>query len=164
MKKSVSDTSAKKMCVLYLNSLEYKDVKTAGRDEGYDIYARKDSKNYFFEVKYSSKKSGKFFGTVMLTELYKATKNEHDFYFIVCRGDESNTDINSWFFKILPFAEFLEHCTLTTPIFHYHLYLNEHGESTRNIKYAENTIKASKELILKMWKEFRAWKNDGEES
>lgn len=164
IKKSISDISAKEMCILHLKKLDYKDIKTAGRDDGYDILAYKNSEKYFFEVKYSSKKDGKFFGTVMLTELHKAIENEQNFYFIICRGDEENADINDWFFKIISVNEFIKHCTLTTPIFHYHLYLDELGENTRDIRYADNTVMASKELILKMWHEFKIWKTKKNEN
>lgn len=156
--KSLSDSFAKNMCVLYLKSLCYEQISIAGRDDGYDILAYKDSKENFFEVKYSSKKKGKFFGTVMLTELYKAVNNEENFYFIVCRGNEGDNNLNNWFFKIFSVTEFIEHCTLTTPIFHYHLYLNQFGETTKKVNFKETTIKATKELVLRMWNDFKLWK------
>jgi len=157
-KKTITDKSAKRMCALYLETIGYENIMLAGRDEGYDLSAIKNSEKFFFEVKYSSKKSGKFFGTVMLTELYQATLKEENYYFIICRGNIANTNIKDWFFKIFSFDEFVECCTLTTPIFHYHLYLDALGRNTRKIEFKEKTTKASRELIKIMWNDFSSWK------
>jgi len=160
-KVSVSDIIPKQKCKEYLEIKGYHEVMFGGRDDGYDILAKKDSNNYFFEIKYSSKETGKYFGTVMLTELYKAITNRQYYFFILCRGNK-NEDIKNWFFKIFSVDEFLRFCTLTTPIFHYHIYVID--GTIKRAKYRKETIEASDNLILKMWKEFQNWKNKKNEN
>lgn len=120
-----------------------------------DLFGNKNGKKYFIEVKYSSKENGNFFGTVMLTELFQAINNSNNYLFLVCRGKDE--DIDDWFFKLFSVDEFLKCCTLTTPIFHYHLYPSENGNLTIP-NFKESTMGASYGLIKKMWEDFIKWK------
>lgn len=155
-KKTVSDSIAKKRCKEFLESKGYDNIISAGRDEGCDL--KTDNDTIFFEIKYSSKPDGNFFGTVMLTELHKAVTNEDNYYFIVCRGKKEDP-FEKWFFNVFNVKEFLDLCTLTTPIFHYHLRFSEKGNIIKP-KHKKETVKASEKLVKKMWNEFKRWKNN----
>jgi len=74
-KKTISDLLSKKECKVWLESQGFTDVKPA-KNENCDLIAKNDNKIYYIEVKYSSKEKGEFFGTVMLTEMYKAITNK----------------------------------------------------------------------------------------
>ena len=153
---TVSDTNAKQKCIEYLTTLGFENLNTAKRDEHCDIIGYKNEEKYHFEVKYSSKNAGeRFFGTVMLTELWAAVQNKATYRFIVCRGDSEN--ITDWFFKIYEVDEFIQFCTLTTPIFHYHLHFDE-KQNEISPKHKATTIKASDSLINEMWDAFQNWK------
>lgn len=156
-KKTVSDKPAKLMCAKYLLTLGYINIYLAKKDAGCDLMAELNGEIFWIEIKSSSLKKGKFFGTVMLTEMKKSLITEKNFLFLVCRGDE-NMDFENWLFKLFTPQQFWQHCTLTTPIFHYHLYLDENGNITKEIKYQPETIKASPELIDDMWTAFQKWK------
>jgi hypothetical protein len=153
---TVSDTNAKLKCMEYLRTVGYVDSRVAKKNENCDIITFKNQQKFFFEVKYSSKESGeKFFGTVMLTELWYSIQNKDNYRFIVCRGNAIN--LNEWFFRIFEVDEFMKLCTLTTPIFHYHL----NFDSNENIilpNFKSTTIKAEEQLIETMWSEFQNWK------
>ena len=154
---SISDTNAKQKCIEYLQETGYSNVKIAKRNENCDIICYKDNIKYYFEVKFSSKLKGNFFGTVMLTEINQAIRNKSVYRFIVCRGESS--ELKDWFFKVFEVDDFIKHCTLTTPIFHYHIYFDKKARASIP-KYNENTIVANKTLILSMWKDFQKWKNN----
>ncbi len=157
-KKTVSDTSAKILCGQYLHSLGYTHIRAAKMSESCDLVAELKGEVFWVEIKYSSLKKGKFFGTVMLTELQKSLMYPDNFLFLVCRGDKS-ASVENWLFKLFSPREFWEHCTLTTPIFHYHLYLDAVGEVHKRVNYRPDTVKASPELIKNMWEAFQKWKN-----
>jgi hypothetical protein len=151
-KKTISDKVAKEKCIEYLKLKGYSNVQIASPKEGCDILAfNAQGEIFYFEVKYSSKKSGKFFGTVMLTELHKAICYPDNYFFILCRGNTEQS-LEHWFFKIFSVKEFIGKCTLTTPIFHYH-----YSESYE-ISFKKETIIATKNLIEKMWQDFLIWK------
>lgn len=152
--KTISDRLAKRKCSEWLQKNGFGNLELA-KNSSCDLFGNKDSKKYFIEVKYSSKGDGKFFGTVMLTEMFQAINNKDRYLFLVCRGKDNNID--SWFFKLFGVNEFLECCTLTTPIFHYHLYPTENGD-LRIPNFKENTIVASDKLTKKMWGDFKKWK------
>lgn len=154
-KKTISDKLAKRKCVEWLEKNGFKDVKLA-KNSRCDLFGKKDGKEYFIEVKYSSKDEGIFFGTVMLTEVFQAINNKNNYLFLVCRGKDEN--INDWFFKLFSVDEFLKCCTLTTPIFHYHLYPVENSDLIIP-NFEENTTLASDKLIKKMWEDFKKWKS-----
>ncbi len=116
--KVVSDRLAKVKCREWLEKIGFTDIKPA-RKQSCDLIARKSDKTYFIEIKYSSKEEGNFFGTVMLTEMFQAICNKENYLFLVCRG--RSDDINDWFFKLFSVEDFIKCCTLTTPIFLYHL-------------------------------------------
>lgn len=152
--KTISDKLAKRKCAEWLQKNGFEDVELA-KNSSCDLFGKKDGKNYFIEVKYSSKEDGNFFGTVMLTEMFQAINNKDGYLFLICRGKDENID--SWFFKLFNVDEFLKCCTLTTPIFHYHLYPTKNDNlSIPNFK--ESTMRASDELIKKMWGDFKKWK------
>src|SRR3989339_851724 len=111
--KVVSDRPAKAKCKEWLELQGFTDIKPA-RNQSCDLVARKSDKNYFIEIKYSSKEEGNFFGTVMLTEMFQAISNRENYMFLVCRGQGENID--DWFFKLFNVKEFIKCCTLTTPI------------------------------------------------
>jgi len=150
--KTISDNLAKQKCKEWLESIGFTDVKLA-KGESCDLIGKQHNKPYYIEIKYSSKERGKFFGTVMLTELFQAINNKDNYLFLVCRGKD--TSIDNWFFKLFSVRDFLKHCTLTTPIFHYHFYAdNNHAIPI----FRDNTKVASDELISNMWKDFQKWK------
>lgn len=157
-KKTVSDKIAKIRCSEYLTVLGYTNIRAAKQGESCDLVAKLNEQVYFIEIKYSSLKQGKFFGTVMLTEMQKSIKEEKNFLFLVCRGDE-NIEFENWLFKIFTPQEFWRHCTLTTPIFHYHLYLDETGNINKTINHKPDAVKANLDLIETMWNDFQKWKN-----
>ena len=154
--KAISDILAKRKCKEWLEKKKgFTNVKSA-KNESCDLMGEKDGKNYYIEIKYSSKEKGKFFGTVMLTELYQAIKNKENYLFLVCRG--KSEDISDWFFKLFSVQNFMKCCTLTTPIFLYHLY----PDKNNNLyipSFRETTTLASEELINEMWKDFQRWKS-----
>jgi len=152
--KVVSDRLAKLKCGEWLEKVGFTDIKSA-RNQSCDLIARKSNKTYFIEIKYSSKEEGNFFGTVMLTEMYQAICNKENYLFLVCRG--IGDDINEWFFKLFSVEDFIKCCTLTTPIFLYHLDVKEHNDLTFP-NFSENTTLASETLIKQMWKDFQKWK------
>lgn len=151
---TISDKLAKRKCAEWLQKNGFEHVELA-RNSSCDLFATKDDKEYFIEVKYSSKDEGKFFGTVMLTEMFKAINNKNNYSFLICRG--KGEDISGWVFKLFAVDEFLRCCTLTTPIFHYHLYPVENNNLLIP-NFRENTVVASDKLIKKMWRDFRRWK------
>ena len=153
--KTISDKLAKRKCAEWLQKNGFKDVELA-KNSSCDLFGKRDGEKYFIEVKYSSKDNGNFFGTVMLTEMFQAISNKNSYLFLVCRGKDENID--SWFFKLFSVDEFLMCCTLTTPIFHYHLYPTENGNLIIP-NFKESTRKASGKLIKKMWQDFKKWKN-----
>ena len=153
-KKTISDKPAKVRCKEWLENIGFTDVKLA-RNESCDLVGRKDNKVFYIEIKYSSKKEGNFFGTVMLTELFQAINNKENYLFLVCRGNGEN--VNEWFFKLFGVQDFMKCCTLTTPIFLYHLNPDEDGNLVIP-KFKESTTLASEKLIREMWKDFKGWK------
>ena len=153
--KTISDRLPKRMCKDWLEKNDFTDIKPA-RGESCDLVGKKNDKIYYIEIKYSSKADGKFFGTVMLTELFQAINNKENYLFLVCRG--GNENIEDWFFKLFSVQNFMKLCTLTTPIFHYHLYANN---TSRTIPtFRKDTKLASDELIREMWKDFKRWKEN----
>ncbi len=152
--KVVSDRPAKARCKEWLESLGFSDVKPA-KNQSCDLIAKKSNKLYYIEIKYSSKEEGSFFGTVMLTELFQAVNNKDNYLFLVCRGQ--GDDINDWSFKLFSTEDFLKCCTLTTPIYLYHLDVS--GQFNLNApNFTENTTLASEELVRQMWEDFQEWK------
>ncbi|HCA67513.1 MAG: hypothetical protein UW39_C0022G0014 [Parcubacteria group bacterium GW2011_GWC2_44_17] len=152
--KTISDKLAKRKCAEWLERNGFNNVELA-KNSSCDLIGEKDDQKYFIEVKYSSKDNGKFFGTVMLTEMFKAISNKNNYLFLVCRGNDEN--INTWFFKLFTVQTFIKCCTLTTPIFLYHLYSDEKGNLTIP-KFRNDTKLASEKLIKEMWKDFKKWK------
>lgn len=152
--KTISDKLAKIKCAEWLQRNGFKKVRPA-KNSSCDLLGDKNGIRYFIEIKYSSKSEGKFFGTVMLTEMFQAINNPNHYLFLVCRGNSENID--EWFFRLFAVASFLKHCTLTTPIFHYHLYLDQNNNFTIP-KFKETTIVASPKLIKRMWQDFIKWK------
>ena len=144
-----SDKNAKNKCIEHLKENGYEDctiVKT-----GCDIECTKGGKKYFIEVKSSSKnKKEAYSGTVMLTELYKAVTDKECYKFLVCKG-RGNSD--NWEFKMFDVDEFIEYCSLTTPILHYAY----HSKSKKQPKFRKDTIKASEDLIRSMNESFEGW-------
>ena len=151
----VSDRLAKVKCREWLEKVGFTDIKPA-RNQSCDLIARKSDKTYFIEIKYSSKEEGNFFGTVMLTEMFQAICNKENYLFLVCRGRSDN--INDWFFKLFSVEDFIKCCTLTTPIFLYHL--DVEGRFNLTVpNFSKNTTLASETLIKQMWKDFKKWKS-----
>jgi Holliday junction resolvase-like predicted endonuclease len=151
--KVVSDRLAKVKSREWLEKVGFTDIKPA-RNQSCDLVARKSDKTYFIEIKYSSKEEGNFFGTVMLTEMFQAICNKEIYLFLVCRG--TSDDINDWFFKLFSVEDFIKCCTLTTPIFLYHL--DVEGRSNLTVpNFSKNTTLASETLIKQMWKDFKKW-------
>src|SRR3989344_8616043 len=153
--KTISDKLAKRKCAEWLEQKGFNNVELA-KNSSCDLIGGKGGKKYFIEVKYSSKDDGNFFGTVMLTEMFQAINNKDNYLFLVCRGKDEN--INNWFFKLFNVDDFLKCCTLTTPIFHYHLYSNE-DNNLAIPRFKEITMVASQKLIEEMWKDFKKWKS-----
>lgn len=157
MAKTISDRLAKRKCTEWLEKSGFTDVKPA-KNESCDLIGKKNGAKYYIEVKYSSKEQGKFLGTVMLTELFQAINNKRNYLFLVCRGQDDSID--NWFFKLFSVQDFIKCCTLTTPIFLYHLHpqsSHRHGDLTIP-RFEEATVLASEKLIKEMWKDFRRWK------
>ena len=152
--KTISDRLAKWKCAEWLEKNGFTDMKSA-KNESCDLLGKKDGKIYFIEIKYSSKEKGIFFGTVMLTELFQAINNRANYLFLVCRGDSEN--IKDWFFKLFKVQDFIKCCTLTTPIFLYHLYPDEY-KNLSIPKFRNSTTLASEKLIREMWEDFKKWK------
>ncbi len=152
--KTISDKLAKRMCAEWLRNKEFDNIELA-KNSSCDLFGNKDGQKYFIEVKYSSKDDGNFFGTVMLTEMFQAISNKNNYLFLVCRGQDE--DINNWFFKLFNVDDFLKCCTLTTPIFHYHLHPDQNNNLTIP-NFKESTMVASQKLIEEMWKDFKKWK------
>ena len=153
-KKTISDKLAKRKCAEWLEKNGFTDMKLA-KNQSCDLMGKKDNKIYYIEIKYSSKEKGNFFGTVMLTELFQAINNKENYLFLVCRGSSEN--INDWFFKLFKVQDFIKCCTLTTPIFLYHLHPDKQGNLLIP-KFKESTTLASEKLIKEMWKDFKKWK------
>jgi hypothetical protein len=151
----VSDRLAKAKCGEWLEKVGYANVRPA-KKQSCDLIAEKSDKTYYIEIKYSSKKEGSFFGTVMLTEMFKAIRNKDNYLFLVCRGDGGN--IEDWSFKLFSVHDFLKCCTLTTPIFLYHLDVKD-GFNLTAPKFGENSVPASEKLIEQMWEDFKKWKS-----
>jgi len=153
--KTISDKLAKRVCAKWLQSEGFSNVELA-KNSSCDLFGNKNGQKYFIEVKYSSKDDGNFFGTVMLTEMFQAINTKNNYLFLVCRGKDEN--INNWFFKLFNVNDFLKCCTLTTPIFHYHLYPSRNSNLTIP-NFKESTMVASQKLIEEMWKDFKKWKS-----
>jgi len=153
--KTISDKLAKRKCAEWLERNGFNDIKPA-KNESCDLLGKKDGKVYYIEIKYSSKEEGIFFGTVMLTELFQAMNNKENYLFLVCRGNSEN--INDWFFKLFKVQDFIKCCTLTTPIFLYHLYPDKNKDLIIP-KFRKSTTLASEKLIREMWKDFKEWKS-----
>jgi len=155
MAKAISDRLAKAKCREWLDKVGFTDIKPA-KNQSCDLVARKANKVYYIEIKYSSKEKGSFFGTVMLTEMFQAICSRENYLFLVCRGESDN--INDWFFRLFSAEDFIKCCTLTTPIFLYHLDVKDHFTLTPP-RFTQNTILASEELIKQMWEDFQKWKS-----
>jgi len=154
--KVISDRLAKAKCREWLEKVGFTDIKPA-KKQSCDLIGIKSNKTYYIEIKYSSKEEGSFFGTVMLTEMFQAICNEENYLFLVCRGQSDN--INDWFFKLFSVEDFIKCCTLTTPIFLYHLDVKGRFKLTPP-KFTKNTILASEKLIKQMWKDFKKWRSE----
>lgn len=151
----VSDRLAKAKCKEWLEGTGFTDIKLA-KHQSCDLVARKSDKDYFIEIKYSSKEEGGFFGTVMLTEMFQAIRNLDNYLFLVCRG--RSDEVKDWFFKLFSVGDFIKCCTLTTPIFLYHLDMK--SEDTLTVpNFSKNTTLASSKLIEQMWEDFNKWKS-----
>ncbi len=148
----VSDKEVKEVYKEVLRKRGFINIKTIG-NKGYDIQAHKNKKEYYFEIKSSSKEKGNFFGCVMLTELYKAISNKHRYYFVVCRKEKGK-----WKFREFTVNKFIKYCTLTTPIFHYHL-VNKDDWIFSKRSHRKGTVTASDELIIETWKFFLKMKS-----
>jgi hypothetical protein len=154
-KKTVSDSLAKQQCKKYLENLGFSQISSA-KGNSCDLLGYKEDILYMFEVKYSTRIEGsEFFGTVMFTELFQAVNNKENYYFLVCRGLEDN--LENWFYQLFSVREFLEYCTLTTPIGHYRLKFDENG-IPKKAKIGEKGVAISEEMILDIWKKYREWK------
>lgn len=153
--KVVSDRPAKAKCKEWLEKAGFTDI-VAARKQSCDLIARKSDKIYYIEIKYSSKDKGRFFGTVMLTEMFKAICNKDNYLFLVCRGKGEN--INEWCFQLFSAEEFIKFCTLTTPIFHYHSDVEGQFNLTPP-RLTEKSTPASEELVKQMWRDFQTWKS-----
>ncbi len=153
--KVVSDRPAKTKCKEWLELQGFTDVKPA-KNQSCDLIARKSNQVYYLEIKYSSKEEGNFFGTVMLTEMFQAINNKENYLFLVCRGQGDN--INDWSFRLFSVEDFLKCCTLTTPIFLYHLDVSGQFKLSAP-KFTPNTTQASEKLVKRMWEDFRKWKS-----
>lgn len=154
-KKTISDSIAKQQCKKYLESLGYNGITTA-KGNSCDLLAYKNRVLCMFEIKYSSRKSGsEFFGTVMFTELFQAIGNKNNYYFLLCRGDSNN--LENWFYKIFSVKDFLDFCTLTTPIGHYRIRFNKDFQPTK-LNLGKNGVKITRKMILDIWKKYREWK------
>jgi len=153
--KVVSDRPAKTKCKEWLEKNGFTDIKPA-KKQSCDLIARKSGKTYYVEIKYSSKEKGSFFGTVMLTEMFKAICNKENYLFLVCRGKGEN--INDWSFQLFSAEDFIKFCSLTTPIFLYHLDVEGKFNLTPP-RLTEKSTPASEELIEQMWRDFQRWKS-----
>lgn len=153
--KTISDRLAKRKGAEWLKRNGFTDIKSA-KNESCDLIGKKNGEVYYIEIKYSSKEKGLFFGTVMLTELFQAINNRENYLFLVCRGNSDN--IRNWFFKIFKTDDFIKCCTLTTPIFLYHLYPDKSGNLITP-RFRKDTTLASQELIKEMWKDFKKWRS-----
>ena len=150
----VSDKLAKVKCREWLEKVGFTDIKPA-KNQSCDLIGRKSNKTYYIEIKYSTKEEGSFFGTVMLTEMFQAICNKENYLFLVCRGKGDN--INDWSFKLFSVEDFIKCCTLTTPIFLYHLDVKGRFSLTPP-RFTQNTMLASEGLIKQMWEDFQKWK------
>lgn len=154
-KNTISDSLAKRQCKKYLEGLGYTNITPAKRNSC-DLLAQKNGRLRLFEIKYSTKKEGSdFFGTVMFTELFQAINNESNYYFIICRGDKNN--LQNWFYKVFSVNQFLEFCTLTTPIGHYRIRFNKKNKPLE-ARVGIKGVKITKGMILDIWKKYRQWK------
>ena len=154
MARVVSDRVAKRKCREWLEKMGFTDIQPA-RNQSCDLIARKSDITYYIEIKYSSKDEGNFFGTVMLTEMFQAICNKQNYLFLVCRGKGDN--IKKWVFELFSAEDFMKYCTLTTPIFLYHMDVEGNFKLTAP-KFTEKSKLASEELISEMWKDFQRWK------
>lgn len=154
-KQVVSDKLAKAKCKEWLENNGFVNVRPPNK-QSCDLIASKNDKDFFIEIKYSSKEGGGFFGTVMLTEIFQAITNKDIYLFLVCRGASDN--INEWLFKLFSVDEFMKCCTLTTPIFLYHLYNKDNIELTIP-NFTKSTKMATDSLINQMWEDFQRWKS-----
>lgn len=152
--KTISDSLAKKQCKKYLENLGFESLHPA-RGSSCDLIGYKNNQQYFFEIKYSSKSHGDFFGCVMFTELFQALSNKKNYIFVVCRGNRENLD--NWFYQIFTVEQFFEFCTLTTPICHYRLIVEPNGNLKR-ANTGKKSVLATEKMILDIWKKFREWK------
>ena len=153
LKKTVSDSLAKTQCKKYLENLGFENLHPA-RGNSCDLIGYKNNKQYYFEIKYSSKSHGDFFGCVMFSELFQAISNKKNYYFIVCR---KNKKINNWFYRLFTTEQFLEFCTLTTPIGHYRLIADNNG-ALKKANIGKKSVIVTERMILDIWKKFREWK------
>lgn len=158
--KVISDRLAKARCKEWLESVGFTDVKLAKR-QNCDLVAKKAKETYYIEVKYSSKRDGDFFGTVMLTEMFQAISNKEHFMFLVCRGQPE--DAGDWWFRLFGVEEFLKCCTLTTPIFLYRLSCKNRSD-WKVPEFTNKSAIASDKLIQEMWQDFLRWKSKYQES
>lgn len=153
--KVVSDKKSKEKCKEWLEKNGFTDIKHA-KNLSCDLVGRKSDRTYYIEIKYSSKEEGNFFGTVMLTEFNMAIHNKENYLFLVCRG--KGEDINDWLFYLFDVENFMKCCSLTTPIFLYHLEVKNRFNLIPP-KFSKNTVMASEKLIEQMWKDFTTWKS-----
>lgn len=101
----------------WLSTQGYTNIRKAPFGGGRDIDAEKDGKDYFFEVKYTSKPEG-WGSTVMASELIFAMGHRENSFFILCRGKESDL-IEKWIFRLFTSDQFLQLCRLDSVLFRY---------------------------------------------
>lgn len=130
-----SDKYAKLTFCKLLEEEGYSDVRIARTPA--DIRAKKDGKDWWFELKKTSEHK-KYFGAVTLTELKKAIEADVNFRFVIAEKQTEEGDgynCNYTFYR-MTLAEFIENCHPTIPPFKIYFNLKFDNIKTINFKYS----------------------------
>ena len=129
---SKSDVIAKNAYMKKLKSQGYKNVRVTSKPS--DIQATKDGKDFYFEIK-STTKEKKYFGSATLTEWESAMKNKDRYYFVVAILKN-----NEWIFTEYTCDEFMQFSNIPP----YKIYFNIPDTLVKSIP----TNKKSKSIAL----------------
>ena len=135
-----SDVSAKEAFVKLLEQRDYKDIKIISSPA--DIVAVKDSKKYYFEIKYTAQKKN-YFGAATLTEWTAAMDNTDCFWFVVA---QKNGEI--WKFIEYTPKEFMKFNTIPPFKTYFNISLDNKDKNASN--KTKKSIQLSDEKLKRM--------------
>tara|TARA_B100000579_G_C22130291_1_gene531723 strand:+ start:58 stop:519 length:462 start_codon:yes stop_codon:yes gene_type:complete len=144
-----SDVDAKTAYVKELELKGYKNIKIIAKPA--DIYAEKNNKKYFFEIKKTTQKD-KYFGASTITEWEGALDKNNNYLFIVAKS----LDNNMWEFIEYKPEELMKYSTIPPFHIYFNLPLSEKEKNKqRTNKTAVIANNKNINLLIKFFKKLK---------